>query len=70
MARRRDDSSEPDFGQPRFRHNQWTFEGQLERLGVFGRAAARKSTLARWVALLLVLAIIVPAVAGALSAIF
>lgn len=72
MAKRRPrpDRSNRNTGFPEFEHNQWTFEGCLERLAAFGRGAVRRHGSARWIAALLVLLIAGPAVVGAFTAFF
>ncbi len=45
---------------PTFEHNQWTFEGEIERLGAFASGAARHSGPKRWMAVFLVLLILIP----------
>jgi hypothetical protein len=56
----------PRQGFPTFRHAPWTVEGEIERFGAFGRGAAKVHGPKRWLAVLLVLAI----VASAIVAIF
>ena len=38
---------------PTFEHNQWTFEGEIERLGTFARALNRGNRAPRWLRYLL-----------------
>ena len=53
---------------PEYEHNQWTFEGYIERLGAFSRGASRATGWKRAVALVVALAILLPfALAIALS---
>ena len=47
-------------GFPDFQHNQWTIEGELERLGAFGRGAARAHGPRRWLAVSLLLPFVIP----------
>jgi len=53
-----------EVGFPEFAHNQWTVEGEIERLGAFGRGGATARGWRRWVAIGLVVAIVGPLVAG------
>ena len=50
---------EDEHGYPTFKHNQWTIEGELERVGAFARGASSltgpKRVMAAVVALLLIL---------------
>lgn len=54
-------------GFPRFRHNQWTVEGEIERLGAFASGARRARGPKRWLAYVLVVVFVAPMVIGALS---
>jgi hypothetical protein len=54
-----------ETGFPEFAHNQWTVEGEIERLGAFGRGGAAARGWRRWVAIVLVVAIVGPLVVGA-----
>lgn len=45
---------------PDYEHNQWTFEGEIERLGEFSRGASRATGWKRTVALIVVLAMLLP----------
>jgi hypothetical protein len=47
-------------GFPTFRHNQWTIEGEIERLGTFARGASRAAGWRRWVARAVALSIVAP----------
>lgn len=51
-------------GFPRFRHNQWTVEGEIERLGYFASGARRARGPKRWFAYLVVAAFVGPVVLG------
>ena len=51
---------------PTFEHNQWTFEGQIERLGAFARGASRARGGPRRVGLLLAAAVLLPFAIGLL----
>ena len=53
-------------GFPEFEHNQWTVEGEIERLGAFAAGTRRAGGWKRVVATLLVLGLIVPMIAGTL----
>lgn len=53
-------------GMPIFEHNQYTFEGEIERLGAFGRGGARAQGWKRVVAVLLVLTFVGPPIAWAI----
>ena len=53
-----------DGGFPRFEHNQWTVEGEIERMGAFARGARSASGARRWVALLLVAVLVGPILIG------
>jgi hypothetical protein len=45
---------------PDYEHNQWTFEGEIERLGQFSRGAARATGWKRTVTLVVVVAMLLP----------
>lgn len=45
---------------PAYEHNQWTFEGEIERLGEFSRGASRASGWKRVVALVVAVALLAP----------
>jgi len=49
---------------PEYEHNQWTFEGYIERLGAFSRGASRATGWKRAVALIVAIAILLPVVLG------
>jgi hypothetical protein len=49
---------------PEYEHNQWTFEGYIERLGAFSRGASRATGWKRAVALLVAFAILLPIAVG------
>jgi hypothetical protein len=49
-------------GFPTFQHNQWTVEGEIERLQSFGIAGARATGWKRGVALFLVAMFVLPLV--------
>jgi hypothetical protein len=51
---------------PAFEHNQWTFEGEIERLGAFARAVNRGSRAPRWLRLLLAGVVLLPFATGLL----
>jgi hypothetical protein len=50
----------PEPGFPGFRHNQWTVEGEIERFGAFGRAAASATGWKRTVAWVMVVLLLAP----------
>ena len=52
---------------PAYEHNQWTFEGEIERLGEFSRGAARATGWKRAVALIVAVALLAPVVITLLS---
>jgi hypothetical protein len=54
-------------GLPTFEHNQWTFEGEIERLGAFARGAARVTGPRRWLAVFVALVFVVPLAIGILT---
>lgn len=54
-------------GFPRFRHSQWTIEGEIERLGAFASGARRAHGPKRWVAYALVFVFVAPMVIGLVS---
>jgi hypothetical protein len=54
-----------ETGFPEFAHNQWTVEGEIERFGAFGRGGAAARGWRRWVAIVLVVAIVGPLLIGA-----
>ena len=54
-------------GFPSFEHNQWTFEGQIERLGAFARGSHRVTGWRRTVAVVLALAFLTPLAIGLVS---
>lgn len=58
-------SSRAEIGFPRFEHNQWTIEGEIERFGAFGRAGARARGWKRVVAVGLALVLVLPLLIGA-----
>ena len=49
-----------EVGFPEFDHNQWTFEGEIERLGAFSSGASRARGWKRAVGLLLVVTMLAP----------
>ena len=52
---------------PTFEHNQWTFEGQIERLGAFARGANRRARGGpRWVGMVLAGLVLLPFAIGLL----
>jgi hypothetical protein len=51
-------------GFPEFEHNQWTFEGQIERLSVFARGVGRAQGLPRRAGVILTLTLLVPIAVG------
>jgi hypothetical protein len=51
-----------EVGVPNFEHDQYTFEGEIERLGAFATGAARAKGAKRIIAICLVLLIVGPAV--------
>jgi hypothetical protein len=55
---------EDDVGFPEFDHNQWTFEGLIERLGAFARGSHRVSGWRRILAVVVALPILVTFVVG------
>ena len=56
--------SHAEAGFPRFEHNQWTVEGEIERFGAFGRAGARAYGWRRAVAVFMALLLVVPLLIG------
>lgn len=63
-ARRRHPQGE---GFPQFRHNQWTFEGEIERLGAFGRGGARARGKKRLFAILVLFVFVLPLAVAAVQ---
>ena len=55
-----------DGGFPRFEHNQWTVEGEIERMVEFARGAKSATGAKRWVALSLVALLVGPLIVGIL----
>jgi hypothetical protein len=51
-------------GFPEFDHNQWTFEGLIERLGAFARGSHRVSGWRRTLAVVMALPILVSSAVG------
>lgn len=51
-----------EVGVPRFEHDQYTFEGEIERLGAFASGAARATGAKRVIAIGIVLLFVAPAV--------
>jgi hypothetical protein len=49
-------------GFPKFRHSQWTIEGEIERLGAFASGARRARGPKRWMAYALVITFVAPLV--------
>jgi len=49
-------------GFPQFEHNQWTIEGEIERMGAFGSAGAKARGWRRGVAVAMALLLVVPLV--------
>lgn len=49
-------------GFPKFRHGQWTIEGEIERFGAFASGARRARGPKRWIAYFLVFVFIAPLV--------
>ena len=47
-------------GFPAFEHNQWTVEGEIERMGAFGYAGAKARGWRRGVAVAMALLLVVP----------
>ncbi len=60
---------EDEHGYPTFQHNQWTIEGEIERVGAFARGASRATGKRRIMALILAFLLILPFVVGVLTAI-
>lgn len=59
-----------DDGFPEFEHNQWTFEGEIERLGGYAKGmhrAKQRRAWIRWVGYLVAVAFLLPLVIGALQ---
>ena len=56
-------------GFPKFRYNQWTIEGEIERLGAFASGAQRARGPKRWFALFLVVVFMAPLLLGVVSVI-
>jgi len=70
-VRRRPPPARPDVdeGFPAFEHNQWTFEGEIERLGTFARGVNRPGKPA-WVRVggwVVAIAILLPLLMGVVS---
>jgi hypothetical protein len=59
---RREAPERPGF--PEFEHNQWTFEGQIERLGVFARGVGRAQGAPRRIGVIVALAVLLPFALG------
>src|SRR5215210_4678059 len=55
---------EDDHGYPTFTHNQWTIEGELERVGAFARGASRATGRQRTMAVILAFLLILPFAVG------
>jgi hypothetical protein len=55
---------EDGVGLPEFDHNQWTFEGEIERLGAFARGSHRASGWRRILAVVVALPILLGFVVG------
>jgi hypothetical protein len=51
-------------GFPEFEHNQWTFEGEIERLGAFARGSHRVSGWRRTLAVVVAVPFLVTFVVG------
>ena len=51
-------------GFPEFEHNQWTFEGEIERFGAFARGSHRVSGWRHTLAVIVALSILVTFVVG------
>ena len=51
-------------GFPAFEHNPWTVEGEIERLGAFGRSGASARGWRRYVAVTVAIAMVLPLVLG------
>ena len=49
-----------ELGFPEFEHNQWTFEGRIERLGAFSRGMGRATGWRRVLGVTVALLIVVP----------
>lgn len=49
---------------PAYEHNQWTFEGYIERLGAFSRGASRATGWKRAIALIVALSMLAPLAIG------
>ena len=49
-----------EAGFPVFAHNQWTIEGEIERMGAFGLAGARATGWKRTVAVVMVIVFLAP----------
>ncbi len=54
-------------GFPKFRHSQWTIEGEIERFGAFASGARRARGPKRWFAYFLVFVFVAPIVIGAVG---
>jgi hypothetical protein len=61
------DLNDPEPGFPEFEHNQWTFEGEIERLGAYARGTSRRQGRVRVVGLVVAFAMLAPIVIGAIS---
>ena len=53
-------TTEARSGFPAFEHNQWTVEGEIERMGAFGSAGAKARGWRRGVAVAMALLLVVP----------
>jgi hypothetical protein len=58
---------DPEPGFPDFEHNQWTFEGEIERLGAYARGTSRRQGRVRVVGLVVAFAMLAPILIGAIS---
>lgn len=54
-------------GFPKFKHSQWTIEGEIERFGAFASGARRARGPKRWFAYFLVVVFVAPFVLGLVS---
>jgi len=59
--------TEREEGFPKFEYGQWTFEGEIERLGAFASGASRAKGPKRWFAVLVVVSFVAPVVVGGIA---
>jgi hypothetical protein len=64
MGSEEDEHGYPEHGYPTFRHNQWTIEGEIERVSAFARGAGRATGGRRMMAMILAFLLILPFLVG------